>query len=81
MGVLVMATGVVGGVLASLILTRYPDKMTKAAYAVTILSIGTLAYFFVADRLADKTQLLVSCGVLGFTLLPILMIAYELAVA
>ena len=76
-----MFTGVLGGVLTSLVLTRYPAKMMVAAYAITIAAIATLGYFLVADKLADKTQILIACGVVGFTLLPILMVAYELAVA
>ena len=81
MGVLVFGIGVVGGALASLVLTCYPEKMVSAAYAIAVSAILTLAYFFAAARHADKSQLLVACGILGFLLLPILMVAYEIAVA
>ena len=40
----------------------------------------TLAYFYFADVRADKTEMFISCSVLGFFLLPILFVAYELAV-
>ena len=53
-GVVVMFVGVFGGIVASHILTKYPEKMMMAAYTITLTSIATLAYFFIADRLADK---------------------------
>lgn len=80
MGLFVYGFGILGGVLFSIYLTYSPHQMMKSAFVVCILSIMTLAYFFFANTRADRTELLVSCSVLGFFLLPILFIAYELAV-
>ena len=54
--------------------------MMKSAFCVCILSVLTLAYFFFADERADVTELYVACSLFGFFLLPILFVAYELAV-
>jgi len=48
MGLVVYGPGILGGVLASVVLTRYPEKMMKAAYLVTVTSTLTLAFFFYA---------------------------------
>ena len=81
MGLYVYGFGVLGGVLASFVLTCYPQKMKLAAYLVAILSTLALGAFFLSDTKANKADIEVSCGFLGFCLLPILLIAYELAVA
>lgn len=81
MGLLVFGFGVMGGVSFSFVLTCYPEKMKLAAYIVGISSALALAAFFVSDTKASETDIEISCGFLGFFLLPILMIAYELAVA
>ena len=80
MGLFVFGFGVLGGVFFSFVLTCYPEKMKLAAYIVGIGSALALAAFFVSDTKADKTDLEISCGFIGFFLLPIFLIAYELAV-
>ena len=80
MGLFVFGFGVLGGVVFSCILMRFPSKMMLAAYIICIASLLCLAYFFVEDRQADRAGILAACGVHGFFLLPILFVAYELAV-
>ena len=80
MGLFVFGFGVLGGVIFSLILMRFPAQMMLAAYIVCVASLACLAFFYVADRQADRGGILAACGVHGFFLLPILFVAYELAV-
>lgn len=80
MGCFVFGFGILGGILFSLVLTCYPEKMTSAAYVVCITSFLGLAFFYAADVKANKPEILVACSLLGFCLLPILFVAYELAV-
>ena len=80
MGLFVFGFGVLGGIIFSIILTRYPGNLMRSAYIINILAIVSLAIFFVADRQANESMILVACGILGFFLLPILFVAYELAV-
>ena len=81
LGLAVYGFGILGGVLFSIYLTWNPRHMLKAAFIVCITSVMTLAYFYFANTRADKTELFVSSSVLGFFLLPILFVAYELAVS
>ena len=80
MGLSVYGFGVLGGVIFSIVLMRYPKKLMLSNYLITIASILCLTFFFLADRQADRTEILIACAVLGFTLLPIFFVAYELAV-
>ena len=80
MGLFVFGFGVLGGVIFSIVLMRYPKKLMMSAYLVTITSLLCLAFFYMADRQANKGEILAACSVLGFFLLPILFVAYELAV-
>ena len=80
MGLCVYGWGILGGILFSVYLTWYPKHMMKSAFVVCIFSVLTLAYFFFADFRADETELYVASSVLGFFLLPIFFVAYELAV-
>ena len=80
MGLIIFGFGVIGGIVFSIVLTWYPDKMMKAAYLTCITSILTLIFFFYADIRASKAEISVSLAIHGFFLLPILFIAYELAV-
>ena len=80
MGLLIFGFGVLGGIFFSIILTWYPENMMKAAYLTCITSILTLAFFFYADMRASKSEISLSLAIHGFFLLPILFIAYELAV-
>ena len=54
--------------------------MKKAAYLIGITAIGFLAFFYGATVQANETLIIVACAALGFFLLPILFVAYELAV-
>lgn len=54
--------------------------MIKAAFFICLSSIATLAFFYIAAAHADRTLILIACAMLGFFLLPILFVAYELAV-
>ena len=80
MGLFVFGFGILGGVLFSIVLTWYPEKMTLASYIICITSVLSLAFFFAADVKAVKSEILIACSILGFCLLPILFVAYELAV-
>lgn len=80
MGLFVFGFGIPGGVIFSLILTKYPRHMIKAAFFICLSSIATLAFFYIADAHSDRTLILIACSMLGFFLLPILFVAYELAV-
>ena len=80
MGLCVFGVGILGGILSSIFLTYYPDKMLSGAYVINIAGFLCLAFFYFADSKADKAEILVACAVLGFFLLPILFVAYELAV-
>ena len=80
MGLFVLGFGVLGGITFSIILMWYPKKMESAAYLICIVSILTLGFFYFADKRADQSEILVSCAIHGFFLLPILFVAYELAV-
>lgn len=80
MGLFVFGFGIPGGVLFSLVLTWQPSLLKKAAYLICIVAIATLAFFYYASIKANETLLYVACAVLGFFLLPILFVAYELAV-
>ena len=55
--------------------------MMRCAFGICIMTLLTLAYFYFATTRADKSEILVACSVQGFFMLPILMVAYELAVA
>ena len=80
MGCFVFGFGILGGILFSVVLTYYPEKMTSAAYIICVTSFLCLAFFYAADVKAIKSEILVACSLLGFCLLPILFVAYELAV-
>ena len=47
---------------------------------ICITAIGFLVFFYAATVKANETLIIVACAALGFFLLPILFVAYELAV-
>ena len=55
--------------------------MMSAAYVICIVSIVVLGYFYYADTIADKVQLIIATSSIGFLLIPTYTVAYELAVA
>ena len=80
MGLFVFGFGIPGGIIFSMVLTCKPWLLKKAALLICITSIGSLVFFYIATTKADKTLVFIACAVLGFFLLPILFVAYELAV-
>jgi len=80
MGLFVFGFGIPGGVIFSLVLTCKPNLLKSSAYLICIVAIGTLAFFYLASIKADEKLVFVACTILGFFLLPILFVAYELAV-
>ena len=80
MGLVVFGVGILGGVLNSMVQTCYPGKLMTTAYVILLTTVLSLAFFNFADIQANKVAILVACGFHGFFLLPILMVAYELAV-
>ena len=80
MGLFVFGFGIPGGIIFSMVLTCKPWLLKKAAYLICITSIGGLAFFYITATLANETLIFIACAVHGFFLLPILFVAYELAV-
>ena len=80
MGLFVFGFGIPGGIIFSLVLTYKPNLLKAAAYLICITAIGALAFLYIATPQEDKLLIYIACGVLGFLLLPILFVAYELAV-
>ena len=80
MGICFQAVGMAGGAISALILYKYP-YLTLANYLVVILGIITCFLYDYAMRSANETLLLVSSSFMGIVMLPIFMIAYEMAVA
>ena len=80
MGLVVFGFGILGGILNSMVLTYYPDKLMTAAYLIVLSTALSLGFFNFADIQANKVAILIACALHGFSLLPILMVAYELAV-
>ena len=67
--------------MAAIVLYYRPKNLPEAALFVAIATTLTFAYFYLGTTVFDdKTQILVACSVGGFSVLPILLVAYELAV-
>jgi len=49
MGFFVFGLGIIGGVLASVVLTCHPEQMKKASYLIAVTATLTLAFFYYAD--------------------------------
>ena len=47
---------------------------------IGVTAVGGLVFFYLATIQEDETLIYIACAVLGFFLLPILFVAYELAV-
>ena len=80
MGCFCLGFGILGGITFSLILTKYTERMMLAAYIINLGCILSLGFFYIADAHVNKTLILVACSIHGFFLLPIFIVAYELAV-
>ena len=79
MGLFLYGFGMLGSVIASVALMRYPQKMSLAAYIIAFATIIFTAYFYSMSARAEKSKILAATGLLGFALVPILFVAYELA--
>ena len=67
--------------MAAIVLYYRPKNLPEAALFVAIATTITFGYFYLGTTVFDdKTQILVACSVGGFSVLPILLVAYELAV-
>ena len=80
MGLFVLGFGILGGIVFSIVLMYRPKWITGSAYLICIASMLFLGFFYYADKTSDRVEIEVACGVHGFFLLPILFVAYELAV-
>ena len=81
MGIFYNFCGVGGGIIASILLSYYPKALSEAVLFVAVATLASFVYFMLgAAHFDDKVQILVACCVSGVSTLPILMIAYELAV-
>lgn len=80
LGVYFQATGIVGGVIFSLVLFRYPKQLMLSAYIIGVGQIVTLGFFWYADTLASRPLLITAICLMGFFLFPVLFVAFELAV-
>jgi len=69
-----------GGILFSVVLTCYPTKLMHGAYVINIGLIASMGFFVYADSQASRELLLTANGCVGFFLLPVIFVAYELAV-
>ena len=81
MGIFEQIFSIVGGIVFAIVLTWFPGRMMNAAYVICIGSIVVLGYFYYADTIADKVQLIIATSSIGFFLIPTYTVAYELAVA
>ena len=67
--------------MAAIVLYYRPKNLPEAALFVGIATTLTFVYFYLGTNMFDdKTQILLACGAGGFSVLPILLVAYELAV-
>ena len=81
MGILYNFCGVGGGILASILLFYNPRNLSEASLFAATATLATFVYFMLGTaHFDDKVQILIACCVSGFGTLPILMVAYELAV-
>ena len=65
----------------AIVLYFYPKNLAEASLIVAVTTTVTFGYFMLSANLfSDKIQILIACSAGGFSVLPILMVAYELAV-
>ena len=55
MGLYLYSVGICGAIIFSVVLTFYPRKMMKAAFAICVTSILSLGYFLFEDINANKS--------------------------
>ena len=80
LGIWMQAFGIAGGVIFSLVLTCHPKRLNFAAYIIGIGVFVGQAFFWFADTQASKPMLIVAISILGFFLLPVIFVGYEIAV-
>ena len=65
----------------SILLYFQPKHVPETSLFVAITTLLAFAYFFLStDVFDEKTQILIACAAGGATVIPILLVAYELAV-
>lgn len=80
MGIYMQGFGIVGGVIFSLVLTCYPKRLLLSAYITLIGGMLSLGFFWYADTQGDKPMMTVAVSLMGFFILPVIFIGFELAV-
>ena len=80
MGLFLQAFGCVGGIVFATVLTFYPEKFMLGAYIIMIGSILGMSFFVYADGNADRTLLCLASSFIGFFMLPMIFVGYELVV-
>ena len=80
LGIYLQSFGVTSGILYSLFLFKFPRFLHKTAYLIAISTLAATIFFYIAALQESKTLVLVAGSVIGFTMLPTLFVAYELAV-
>ena len=66
----------------AVVLYNRPEYLVEASASIVFGTILTFIFFILSSALFDsETQIIIATSVGGFTILPILMVAYELAVA
>ena len=73
--------GIIGSIITSVILYFYPEALYKACFTIGLGTLATYLYFVYSIEAQDTLQLDVANFLCGFATIPILMVAYELAVA
>ena len=80
LGLYLQGFGILSGILAALLLTKYPKFMESAAYAIVIATTISFTLFYIATVTDNQTFLIAAVSILGFSTLPTFFVAYELAV-
>ena len=80
MGLYLQTAGIVGGIVFALVLTKYQEKLMWGSYIICIGSILSLGFFVVADHYANRGMLCAASACIGFFMLPMIFVGYELAV-
>lgn len=80
MGLFLQAAGCIGGIVFATLLTFYPEKFMLGAYIINIGSIIGMSFFVYADENADRVLLCLASSFIGFFMLPMIFVGYELVV-
>ena len=80
MTIFMPSVGIVGSIIYSLVLTKYPNKMMLGLYSIVIGLILSWIFFYYVDTQANRTMLCVASGAIGFFLFPLIFVCFEIAV-